>query len=528
MAILVASHSGDPIELLGRKKPSDKYMRYGAEIETGWRNSTDYIGYHEALSAAGLDNLVVSKSDGSISSSYGAEIVTVPLKLEELVEAVGRIGDVFEAQHKKAQIGGCGVHIHVSAKPLTEQARFRAMSAVMFDALTWKRCGKRAPNGHELKVAELNAFWDLVALRGSENYCSRVSMGRSELLRNSSHSYAAIQGYRKPTIEFRIFKTSRSAKVLRSYPEVAAAITAFAASNIAMPEPETNEGGIDRNAFAEKCMELYAAELWSNTDMVPILQAANCTSMAEAMVRFGINQGHYSESRGVQTSLCSPHYCINYQEHAAERVRWYHNHVYQPSFLAAIKNVSQNYGTFSWGLNTETIKGLFANIADMPESESTATYPSANTDLCWPLILGSHQEFQAALFYSQSAAGGMIALPYVGGLLPVREFTGFVLDQRSKYPNFARRLDLERFAPYRPGGTFVTVPDFDGTQPHDDLRVGCRLENQYSEEVARVIITDDKYQAKVKYENATNTAWVSLHDWNHVCEGASRLESWAE
>ena len=130
----------------------------------------------------------------------------------------------------------------------------------------------------------------------------------------------------------------------------------------------------------------------------------------------------------------------------------------------------------------------------------------------------------------EGSNAGVPRLMWDDGLMPVEAYTNYVLSNVGLYPNLASRLELPRFAPFLERALTVTVPEvfeFDRTVPHDDLGRGCLIQLQGLPEETYTVL---------KYRDATVTYRTAIGEQNiqneenilHVCEGATRLETWGE
>jgi hypothetical protein len=221
---------------------------------------------------------------------------------------------------------------------------------------------------------------------------------------------------------------------------------------------------------------------------------------------------------------------LRYDEHTQERKAYFEARFNTTSLIYDLRTYSETDDGFlrvttsCYSVSYEQILESLGTFAGFALASPQYTMDCLPSTIAWPRFDTSDPRFQAAVIHGKAQAQPVAALPFSTGILPVREFTGFVLDNRKTYPHFAARLDLERFAPFRPGGTFVEVPAFDTTQPHDDLRPGCKIEYQFEPGSIHTVREIDNKGYKLKYANN----WDSIHNWFHACEGATRLESWAE
>lgn len=230
-------HAANVMTLLGVDEPAadSKTLRFGMEVELGWEAGSQMERFFKALEAAGLDKQLISKHDGTIQAGDGlkTELVTRPLKSHRMHGLISSLGPIIEGHTTRGLITqGCGVHFHVSRAPLTRDQVWRAATAINQNHRMYGVYVRRAPRVEDPATwSQLSAFWDALALRSENRYCHRGVFGNIEELgmpRNGQGGYAAVcMGRATPTVEFRLFRTAKSTRVMLSYLEAIEALLEF-------------------------------------------------------------------------------------------------------------------------------------------------------------------------------------------------------------------------------------------------------------------------------------------------------------
>jgi len=527
MSIRRVNYTATATSSLGVRAPSAKQLKFGVEIETGWASQGYFDEFHAALEGKELGDKVISKPDGSITAEFGAEIVTLPFGSNKIVDVVGDVADTLQDYAEYVSVAGCGVHVHTSKGPVSDINRARFMSSVMFDKDSWYKQGIPVPDDRAQRVAELNRFWDLIALREAGSYRYRVSMPSRDLLQTNDHSYACINGQRTPTMELRIFKTCRSPKVLRSYPEVAKSLLDF----VVETGPETADSGESMTVdawFAANIHTFFAAGMFR-----PFWHSGVRAILDPILVE----QGHGPTGRlsaNKAAARCQPNDCMQHAQHRQDRgialqragYDWDdiespfldENVIYGEAGYEVDRSMHRRRAADTiFGHYWETVTNLQTQV--LTHGRNSDDYPYCMIPTRAELVMLNRQ-------YRQNVPRMM----WEEGLMPVRQYTSYILENRSKYPNLASRLDLDRFKPFLEGAPTFTVADtfkFDRTAPHDEIGRGCRVARETMGEDSFVCT---KYRDKIVYYEDPRYGEQAIAEEQilHTCEGATRLESWGE
>lgn len=240
-------HMEDVCRVL-RVKPRKDTLNFGVEIEVGWKRLDQRDLFLEDLGKLGLNKKLISKHDGTIGGRnnkgnvYDTEIVTGAFGGREIREIVHKVAARIESHANAGLITEeCGVHVHVSDAPLTRDQVWRVASSIMFDrehVRVWQG-GPHVVASVALWQAEashINAFWNAVCLREPTKKCQRNPQQNVHDLWNyrKDHDRAIQMGRATPTLEYRMMRTARSARVTESYIDLAESHVEFCAN----PPPE--------------------------------------------------------------------------------------------------------------------------------------------------------------------------------------------------------------------------------------------------------------------------------------------------
>ena len=236
----IPEHLANVNTVLGINNPGANMLRYGCEIEVGWHEERQRDAFLSYLSDAGLGNTLIAKHDGTIDSKWPCEIVTKPLEAKEMLTVLESIGEALEKHSKKGLITqNCGVHFHVSRGPIEDSTIWRTVNAICEDEQVVAKTTKQETSDKPHPSRALNSqFWSLFSLRQPTKHCRRIKYGSFyDFTQTKSHERAIIVGKNSPTYEFRIFRATRSKRVLVSYFEGMLALLAFSKNSDALCTP---------------------------------------------------------------------------------------------------------------------------------------------------------------------------------------------------------------------------------------------------------------------------------------------------
>ena len=235
MALEHHDYNTDIDKVLGNKSDAkETSLRFGAEVETTWHSQGARAQFWKRLEAAGLDKVSQSKFDRSIGE-LGSEIVITHMPRHKQAATLEALGEIIEEMSEDVSMRNCGVHIHATRAAMDNDQLWRVVSAIMTDvgsAAHWTKQNAAT----EDEFAALNDFWTMLSLRRPTEHCNRMGYDNlaAILEGRSDHHLAVIRGHHTPTIEFRLFKTARNKRVLRSFVEIVDAIIQFSKA----PPPE--------------------------------------------------------------------------------------------------------------------------------------------------------------------------------------------------------------------------------------------------------------------------------------------------
>jgi hypothetical protein len=284
VAIDCVDYNTNVEEHLKRRKSPVNKLRFGCEIETGWRTDTARQKFLTSLEDSGLDGLVVAKYDRSIPGDSPAEIVSIPLEISKLQNLTLLVGKEIERNAHDVILSKCGVHIHVTRQAVPELAMWRAVYAIMETAA--------------------EDFWTLLALRGENEYCLRREVATFKDFTALTHHMAVSVSKTKPTVEFRLFKSCRSATVLASYVDTVSALIHFCSAPPPELLPPTAPGvSLERRdelmrklnlCAAAICRRYYATECGIGGEKLESYVAAYTEQVRKSLIQ-GIVAGHWGK-----------------------------------------------------------------------------------------------------------------------------------------------------------------------------------------------------------------------------------------
>lgn len=161
---------------------------------------------------------VYAKSDGSIS--YGVEVVTVPMDRHSVNTFLDRIKDKINLLNNNLTSNNAGLHVHVSKNSIPREI-IRKL-AILFN-------GKEEDDsinalyylcGRGLKSNNLDGYY-------KAGWCEDI---RGIMLLSRGHSCAFNNGNLN-TVEFRIFKSTNDAKILKMYIDIVDSAIDFCSKN---------------------------------------------------------------------------------------------------------------------------------------------------------------------------------------------------------------------------------------------------------------------------------------------------------
>ena len=173
---------------------------YGVELEVEWTGDHP-AKWGELISA--VEDCAIVKGDGSLD--YGAEIVTIPASLAKHKEWWPSVREKFPSSIRSWDTSTCGMHVHVSRKPLT-QLQIGKMLVFL--------------------NAKSNRHWlDYLAGRGSTEYCNIYPKKFGDVKNYDEERYEALNLCNAGTVEFRVFRgTLNVQRILRNIEYVAAVV----------------------------------------------------------------------------------------------------------------------------------------------------------------------------------------------------------------------------------------------------------------------------------------------------------------
>jgi hypothetical protein len=236
--IHINDHQADVSKTLGIITRSTDRLA-GIEIETGWTTESKRSAFFRQFDRLGLSDMCISKHDGTIGirgQTYPAEIVSAPMPLAELRRFAYSVGTVIEQFADKGLVtDGCGIHIHLSEGMFTNDVLWRFATSICQHSGHIQRW--TANNRGTYTISSVDAvnisetvhdFWSDIALRKETDHCRRLPHNDAQAVRSSrDHTRAFIHGRHTPTFETRIFRTSKSARVIASYVDVIEALYEF-------------------------------------------------------------------------------------------------------------------------------------------------------------------------------------------------------------------------------------------------------------------------------------------------------------
>lgn len=416
-------HTTDALVATATPQPPPGKLLFGMEFECSWAKAEQQQVFLHKLDKAGInDKNAIAKHDGSLpNSTISTEIVSIPMEPPILRDWAHRLGTVVEELTENGLFTkGAGVHIHVSRSALDRNQVWRIIQAIYADTSVMPSWQASLTGEHLPSIEELHTFWNKVCLRGSESYCSRQPIrSMAEFERGGAHGSgpcALIMGARTPTIEFRMFRTPRSRRVLTSYVDVVLSLLDFAknppesmldmrnhaqlktVTSIPLPTPPTSK--------ATWQVEFDQYVTWSDSD-------DDCP-----IAWLGIRACSYP-------IVCYYVYDSRMGLHAATRneLEW----------------------TGMPGLRT-----LRKRQPDVP------------------------QLTEAQLSLATSSPG---AIGWTKGLFPLADYRKHVLENADTYPSLAARLLLPRFAPEAPKPKVVFGESGIET-PHSSYQEGCVVRDE--------------------------------------------------
>jgi hypothetical protein len=227
-------HLADVRKVLGQEEIPKDSLRFGAEIELGWRSEEVRNLFFRALDKADLDEVCISKHDGTIGATP-SEIVSLPLRPYQMREFLDSIGSIIESLADKGlRTQGCGVHFHASRAPIDKNAAWRIAQGIVTDTTYIKhwhsRTGTQPTRKTNNDAALMHEFLSMVALRGPGRYCQRTPAyaNFAQFQKHTQHDRGFISGRVTPTYEWRIFRTARSKRVLLSQFDLVESMVDFA------------------------------------------------------------------------------------------------------------------------------------------------------------------------------------------------------------------------------------------------------------------------------------------------------------
>jgi hypothetical protein len=177
---------------------------FGLEIETEVESGNREEKLRDLHNILG--NYASLKDDGSLD--YGIEIATQPATMEEHKQRLVPLFSKMPRGLRSWKKSSCGLHIHVSRKPLTDLA---IAKTVCFVSANHNR-----------------RFIKMIAGRDSCSYCKILPKKMGSAAKYNDDRYEAINLQNDATIEFRLFKgTLRQASVFKAL-EFTDALTVYA------------------------------------------------------------------------------------------------------------------------------------------------------------------------------------------------------------------------------------------------------------------------------------------------------------
>jgi hypothetical protein len=229
-----SDHEADVFEALDLDPPEPDEHLAGIEIETGWSSESKRTAFLKELERRNLADKLICKHDGTIGTrgeTFPAEIVSIPMPLDELRAFAGSVGNAIEARvNNGLTTTGCGVHIHLSAGMFDDDTLWRyAASICQSDAYIQSWTNKTIKSEEAASLSEFtHNFWSDFSLRPETRYSNRRPYINVQRIRTTTdHSNAFIHGRSTETFETRIFRTPKSARVLKSYVDVTKALYSY-------------------------------------------------------------------------------------------------------------------------------------------------------------------------------------------------------------------------------------------------------------------------------------------------------------
>lgn len=212
---------------------------FGIELEmmsSDHSNSNRYNGgvMREVINLMGGDNWVSVKSDSSIASNWGFELVTVPMDMYNIKRRFGNLL-VNTEQHKGIRKGildkievnsSCGIHIHTSRENLHSPTDIDKLMLFIHSEENQEfltMVGGRPPNHYySARNPDILKTFGVKTLKDLNNLSKVSNDNYNRLLRGlylSGDRKAVALSNRHPTIEFRMFNATLDYQEILAYVE---------------------------------------------------------------------------------------------------------------------------------------------------------------------------------------------------------------------------------------------------------------------------------------------------------------------
>ncbi len=191
---------------------------YGVELECNVKqNRPDYRDIHvvrdnaiklfhpamypEGYTQDGSHQLIYTKRDGSLNSTYGVEFVSQPLSYDYWVNHVPEVfWTYFKDNFLARNLGECGIHVHIGWDSMTVPERYVFLT--ILEQMQEQNSGLleaiagRSSNSY--------ARWDSLVYRGAKDRAFQVALEKTQT--GANPKYNAINTQHEATIELRYFQ----------------------------------------------------------------------------------------------------------------------------------------------------------------------------------------------------------------------------------------------------------------------------------------------------------------------------------